>query len=157
MFTIVQKSYCLELGFVELWAGEFHNLQICPFLITKLSRKECLLNSNLPNTHASLSAVQDFCPNTLYSAAIFLREVVTNSFSVVVPAFGLICVQLNLTDRKQSPVAIKHHFCFHLPNLNYWQLITAKLLPFQCNRVESLLLVEFLSTPATVRWYCYWL
>ena len=65
---------------------------------------EYVLSSKLPNTHACLSAVQDFCPNPL-SVWQFLKKVATNK--VVVSNMGLTSVQKNLTDRKQSHDVIK--------------------------------------------------
>ena len=69
---LIQRLVLLSYRLVNYTVWKFRPL------IMKIFKTECLLNSKLPNTHACLSAVQDFCPNPLLWVVI--SEKTCNNF-----------------------------------------------------------------------------
>ena len=79
----------------------------------KIFKTECLLNAQLPNTHACSSTAQEFCLNLLLWVVNSIeRKLATNLFSVVLPASGLISLQQNIIEGNKLNFMMKYHFDF---------------------------------------------
>ena len=78
----------------------------------KIFKTECLLNAQLPNTHACSSTAQEFCLNPFLWVKSIERKLATNLFSVVLPASGLISLQQNIIESNKQNFMMKYRFDF---------------------------------------------
>ena len=78
----------------------------------KIFETECLLNSQLRNTHACSSAAQEFFTESSPLGSHFRENLQQTHFSVVLPVSSLISLQQSLIKSNKLHFMMKYHFDF---------------------------------------------
>ena len=103
----------------------------------KIFKTECLLHSQLPNTHVCLSAAQEFCPNPFLWVVISKKtcnKLIFSCFAGICPYFSP-TIQSTIESNKLN-FMMKNHFGV-LPTKSELHVITTEISPFLYNRFKS--------------------